>query len=372
MNRREFIRWCLTAGFAVGHAGISIGCSGLKRGDLSDDPLLESTTVQLAPRTRSILHYAALAPSGHNSQPWRVKIECDNEWIIEADPSRRLPCVDPQNRELLLSLGAFIENLCLSAGISGMHADVRVIANTAHDPNVARVTLQPATPIDYPLKRLESRRTVRHGQLSRALTAEDVRRLAHAAAGNLAYFPVGSSHAACIQEAAVESYRIQAGRNDAQRELVAWLRLNDRDARRYRDGLSTEGMEITGLKGWLVRHLIRPEDFLKERYRRQGIDVIADLAGQGGGWMVITSDEDSVTDLIDTGRRFQRMALLARERNIGIHPMTQVLEEQSGITRIANQHGTAFIPQFVLRVGYLQRYPAPVSLRRPVEWFVYS
>jgi len=28
------------------------------------------------------------------------------------------------------------------------------------------------------------------------------------------------------------------------------------------------------------------------------------------------------------------------------------------------------IPQFLLRVGYLKRYPEPVSLRRPVNWFV--
>jgi hypothetical protein len=28
------------------------------------------------------------------------------------------------------------------------------------------------------------------------------------------------------------------------------------------------------------------------------------------------------------------------------------------------------IPQFVLRVGYLDPYPDPVSPRRPVNWFL--
>jgi hypothetical protein len=64
------------------------------------------------------------------------------------------------------------------------------------------------------------------------------------------------------------------------------------------------------------------------------------------------------------------MAQAARERGIGIHPMTQVLEEKSGRAAIAGNHDRHFVPQFVLRVGYLDTYPAPVSLRRPVEWFV--
>ena len=66
------------------------------------------------------------------------------------------------------------------------------------------------------------------------------------------------------------------------------------------------------------------------------------------------------------------MALLARERNIAIHPMTQILEEKTGVNQLAANHQASMIPQFVLRVGYLKRYPEPVSLRRPVRWFVQS
>jgi nitroreductase len=58
-----------------------------------------------------ILRYASLAPSSHNTQPWRVKIISDSEFIIQSDSTRWLPKVDPDNRELLLSIGAFWENL---------------------------------------------------------------------------------------------------------------------------------------------------------------------------------------------------------------------------------------------------------------------
>jgi hypothetical protein len=119
-----------------------------------------------------------------------------------------------------------------------------------------------------------------------------------------------------------------------------------------------------------VRHFVKPEDFMKPDFRRQGIELTQELAREGGGWFVITSPGNSVADLIDAGRGFERLALLARERHIAVHPMTQYLEERSGQNRIAANHGAGVIPQFILRVGYLAEYPHPVSLRRPLSEFV--
>ena len=370
LNRRAFMKRVLSTGVGLGSAAMFNGCSGLTRNDFPDVQETDRPTDHRDNTASAILYYAGLAPSGHNSQPWRVRIESPDRWIIEADTTRRLPCVDPQNRELMLSLGAFVENLSLAAGDAGVGTDIEVVARDRHARDVVRVALHRDRPNDYPLERIKKRRTVKHGHLPKAISAADIRRLSEGMKGHLFYFPRGSTHAACIREAAVDNYRVQAGRDDAQRELVNWLRLNPRDARRYRDGLTTEGMEITGVKGWYVRQFVRPEDFLKDAYRQQGVDLIAGLAQQGGGWVVITSPGETVADLIDTGRRFERMALLARENNIGIHPMTQILEEKKGIEQIAGSHDNGFFPQFVLRVGYLEKYPPPVSLRRPVDWFV--
>lgn len=348
------------------------GCSGVRRGDLpgfqkpgTPDPSLDNIS-------RSILYYAGLAPSGHNSQPWLVRIESPRVWIIEADHDRRLPAVDPESRELMLSLGAFVENLVLAAEAMGLSADIQIMARDRHARDVVRVTLRKDKPTGYPLQRICQRRTVKHGHLARELSDADVKALSHHMKGGLFYFPRGSEHANCIRDAAVENFRIQTARDDAQKELVQWLRLSNRDARKYRDGLSTEGMEIQGFNGWVVRHFLKPEDFLKAKNRRQGVELTTELAQQGAGWLVITSPGETVADLIETGRRFERMALLAREHGIGIHPMTQTLEEKKGLSQILSHHGSDFFPQFILRVGYLERYPEPVSLRRPVEWYVHD
>lgn len=105
-------------------------------------------------------------------------------------------------------------------------------------------------------------------------------------------------------------------------------------------------------------------------FREKGIAKTAKLAREGAGWLVITSKTNSVEDIIDAGRRFQRMALAAKEKMIAIHPMTQTLEEGQGQKKIRENHESHIVPQFMLRVGYVEKYPNPVTLRRPVEWFV--
>jgi nitroreductase len=53
----------------------------------------------------SLIGYAILAPSSHNSQPWLFRINAMDLELF-ADRRRALPVVDPQQRELTISCGA--------------------------------------------------------------------------------------------------------------------------------------------------------------------------------------------------------------------------------------------------------------------------
>ncbi len=372
-NRRDFMKLLGGCALAAGTAPFLSGPpAAAARPDSRYGMRGESPVAGISPEMNRILHYASLAPSGHNSQPWYVRFLDDRKMILGADPERRLPAVDPNNREMMLSLGAFLENLSLAAGDMGYEARMQVKAKSPIEQEIAEVTLDKAKPFPYPLKRMTLRRTAKHGYGPRELSKEDVDALAEPLGGHLFYFPPGSEHARCIAEGTIEAFRVQTERDEAQQELVTWLRLSEEAEAKHRDGLTTAGMEILGLKGWFVRTFTKPEDFMKQSMRERGIDQIAQLAGEGGGWFVITSTGNSVAHLIETGRAFERMALLARERGVAVHPMTQILEEEVGRKGIASNHNAEMIPQFVLRVGYLDSYPEPVSPRRPVSWFVRS
>jgi hypothetical protein len=313
-----------------------------------------------------------LAPSGHNAQPWFVKLARPAEWIIGIDPKRRLPVVDPDNREALLAIGAFVENLSIAASAFGIEARMEVIAASSQDEEIIKVSLQKTKPTNYPLERITTRRTIRSDYLPTELRSDDVRMLSEPLKGRLFYFPRGTEHAKCIQEGVVKYFQHQTYRDEAQRELGEWIRFSNAEAKRHRNGLTTESMEITGFAGWYVRTFMGKDDVMKESFRKRSVDKTAKQAAEGGGWFVVTSKGKDIFQLIDTGRRFERMALMARERKVALHPMTQYLEEEGGQDEIAGNHDQSVIPQFILRVGYVDRYPDPVSLRRPVSWFLRS
>jgi len=373
MERREFLKKSVAASTLTLCSGMFLAaCERDLRSELMGNDHISSghAIEKLDPDGYKILYYASLAPSGHNSQPWLIKINSKLDWVVGSDANRFLKIVDDSNRETLLSLGAFVENLVQAAGVFGYAVETKVIAEDRFDSDVVKINLSKSKALDIPLQRMVSRRTVKSHLQSKELRPSDVNAFSKSVDGHLFYFPSGTEHANFMNKEAVENYIIQSENKKAIEELASWIRLKDAEAKKFRDGLTVDGMEITGLAGWYVRHFMDNKDVMTKAFNDKGIQKTKEQVKEGAGWLVITSDGNTVKDLIETGRRFQRMALTARDKMIGIHPMTQALEEKHGQKNIKENHEPHVIPQFMLRVGYLNKYPDPVSLRRPVEWFV--
>jgi nitroreductase len=66
------------------------------------------------PRLRFLLGYAILAPSSHNTQPWRFRLRGPTLDLL-ADRRRALPVVDPEDRALVISCGAALGHLRVAA-----------------------------------------------------------------------------------------------------------------------------------------------------------------------------------------------------------------------------------------------------------------
>src|SRR5690242_4571461 len=58
---------------------------------------------------REVVEVAELAPSVHNTQPWRFEWD-GRTLLVREDPSRGLPVLDPDGRERLLSCGAAVQH----------------------------------------------------------------------------------------------------------------------------------------------------------------------------------------------------------------------------------------------------------------------
>lgn len=366
-SRRQFLNSCCYSTLLLGVAPALVSCT--TRPSLPSRSLPASGS--LDPVTARILLHASLAPSGHNSQPWEVTFISPTHWRIGIPPKRRLPAVDPQGRETLISLGAFIENLAQAAATQGLTAEVQILQEDPLGQQMLDLLLVagPVASLNT-LERMQRRRVVKKGQRPERLSSADISWLEDFWPGQTHYLARGTAEADWLREGTVTSMATQCQREEAMKELVEWVRFGAAARDTQRDGLTTAGMEIEGLAGWFVDHFYQAEDVLKPSFRKQTVDVTAQLAGEGAGWLAMCSPDSAPADLIETGRRFQKMFLQLRERNIACHPMSQMLEEEAGKRELSDHFGVGQIPQMLLRIGYVDNQPDPVSLRRPPQWFI--
>jgi hypothetical protein len=89
----------------------------------------------------NLVHYATLAASSHNTQPWKFRLE-RGRILILPDLSRRCPAVDPDDHHLYASLGCAAENLLLAAEAAGLRGHFSYDTSTSS----VQVDLEEAPP----------------------------------------------------------------------------------------------------------------------------------------------------------------------------------------------------------------------------------
>jgi len=379
ISRRSLLQYAGEGMLLLGGLSFLNSCNGVKRDDLLRLKDKKESIKGLEKDELEILYLASFAPSGHNTQPWIVKVVEPKHWIIGSDRKRWLPAVDPENRELFLSIGAFIENLVLAAGTFGYETDIQIVAKNRTDTEIAEVRLQKDKPINFPVEKIKKRRTIRSHYLDQEMKADDIKFITKhdtrscpfpTVSPHSFYFPNTSPQGKYLQEGTIEANRKQAFRDPAQEELSNWIRWSNKEAKQYRNGLTPESMEIKGIGGLFVRNFYNHQSVLKKSFREQTVDIVAKQVKTCGGWLTVTSQDSSIPTLIEYGRVWENMLLKIREKMIAIHPMTQMLEEDPWKKQMSKELGLPGEVQWILRIGYLKSYPDPVSLRMPVSWFI--
>ncbi len=310
---------------------------------------------------RELVRCATLAPSSHNTQCWRFRIQA-RSITIGPDPSRRCPVVDPDDHHVHVSLGCATENLVQAARANGLHADARFDPTDVMSP--IAVSLEPTLAFSSPLfQAIAERQCTRGDYDGRPISNSELRLLEQAGTGHGVRIVLLTTTSAMekVLEYVVAGNTRQMNDPAFVEELKGWIRFGADEALDTGDGLFAGASGNPAMPHWLGSRMMgmffTPKSE-NERYARQ--------VRNSAGIAVFVTDVSDKAHWVEAGRCYERFALQATALGIRNAFLNQPVEVAALRPKFAAALGLGIQrPDLVVRFG---RGPAmPLSMRRPVD-----
>jgi nitroreductase len=294
---------------------------------------------------REAVATAIRAPSLHNSQPWRFRLDTDKNVIeVRADDSRALPVADPDWWGLRIACGAATFNLRLAFAVDGRPLDVRWQPSTSDRALQAILTpavARPATPEEQRLYRAvplrhSNRRPFRPEPVPLAARAE----LLQAARTESAWLELVSGRVAVAAVAEITGVAHRAlARNPAYlEEIRAWTRQGEG---------SSDGVPVDAAGPSPQPQDLFPQRPFGEHARVEGKDYEAEPLAA-----VLGTTGDLAADRLRAGHALQRVLLTITDLGLACSMLSQPIEVASAREELRLALGRYGTPQMVLRIGY--------------------
>lgn len=348
MNRRLFI---------LSTATVATGFSSIK--SFSNNTFHQISPLPLIANSRQIelVQAAILAPSSHNTQPWKFHLE-EKSISIFPDFSRRCPAVDPDDHHLFVSLGCATENLVLAALARGEMAEPFIDLDKNKK---IEIHLMPTKANERELfKAISSRQCTRTEFNGKALSIDELNQLANAGNGIGVFCHIFTEKAALekILEFVVQGNTEQMNDPSFVSELKSWIRFNSQQAHEFGDGLYSATTGSPSIPTWLGKVI-----FSKIFSAKNENDKYSKQIRSSAGIAVFTSEKNDIKHWIEVGRCYERFALKATAMNVRNAMINQPLEVKAIRPVISNYLGIGNQrADLIVRFG--RGAMAPRSLRR--------
>ncbi len=203
-----------------------------------------------------MIEQAIKAPSGHNTQPWLFKVN-DNSIEIHPNFTKALPVVDPDNRELFISLGCAAENLCIAASEKGYASIV-----TIGDEGVITIALTKSetlapNPLFAQIAVRQTNRSVYNGRMIPDDTINILKEINLETSINLRFYEKGTSQYDSISNYVRKGNTIQMQDKEFKAELHSWMRYNKKHQDEYNDGLSYAVFGAPNLPKFIIKPIMK-------------------------------------------------------------------------------------------------------------------
>jgi hypothetical protein len=304
------------------------------------------------------------APSAHNTQPWLLTYGPDRIQLAY-DPARALPAGDPTQRDLLLSLGAFVETVLIVAADVGTSLEFEPAPEV--EPQRVGAFVQAPEPYETSLTRddVARRQTSRLAYVPIRVSPDELADARdHVAEGAELHELEARDLVDLVEEADRHLYES----DDVAAELRAWLRLTPRHPRYAVDGLSYNCLDLSRLQATAVSLLLRRRVLPAVRkvgLHRSFSDSTTKLLEHEGSAFVLVADAGSAQQVLGHGRSLCRVWLALGRHGLHTHPLSQIIDCPATEHELASRVGAPGRRVLsVFRVGRSKRPARSHRMRR--------
>jgi hypothetical protein len=310
---------------------------------------------------RVVAEFASLAPSVHNTQPWRF-VARNQALEVHADPGRALHYLDQGHRQMYISCGAAAEFARLAIRSLSHACTLRLLPAGGAETLVATLVIggpEPTAPVEERMIDAVARRYTDRGpytdeQVSRGA----VQRMREAAAERHCWLRVLDRPDDRLSVIRLLSTAEAAEAEDAgyREELEAWRRSGPSD-----DGVPTEA--FAGWDGGRVND-VPLRDFsgaADHPHPDSGVPPTVER----DTIVLLGTDRDDPASWLQAGRALADVLLTITDDDLVSQPLGPVLDLPFTRAQLRRDLGLVGYPQMLLRVGHGMR--APLTGRRSVD-----
>ncbi|GAA1255423.1 Acg family FMN-binding oxidoreductase [Streptomyces javensis] len=300
-----------------------------------------------------LISAAVAAPSIHNTQPWRYRLNPDTVTLeVRAAPERALRYADPMGRALSVSAGAAVFNLRVAVAHFGWDPVVQLLPYRSQPDLLATVRLA-APPTDRAERRdhghddlydvIWRRHSSRSPYSARRLPARVLCDLTEAARANGATLWLADpEETSRLLRLTAEAERRVSGDPHRLAESRTWIR----DIGPY--GIPPAALGPRDATGRLpMRDYVGPRPD-----GRRGDDLPAAPFETRPTIAVLTTDQDRRTDWLRAGQALEHVLLLATSHAVRASLLHQALEWSDLRWSLSDAHPGPGHVQMLIRLGY--------------------
>lgn len=313
------------------------------------------------------LHYATMASSFYESQPWQFAINDQaNEINIYADQSRWLKAADPEKRELYVSLGCALENLLIALDYFGLgHQTVAYLPEPENDEWAVRIKIAtPRTTIAPRQRELFSAIGHPHSFVSRfkdsPLSQAD---LSYTVGfiSDIIYIETNMSHRIELDTFENQQHKQKLVQFVSHSDVTLF---SNAEFRHELSDLLPDGQFFNPIFSDELKSL-DSDPQVGNKIAKKESSIIAKAPFIG----ILSCNFDDSTAAIKAGQTIERITLQAKLHDIGVYPIFQLLATPEMRMNVQSMFpNLKGFPQLVFAMGHIeQQIEAELAPRIPLE-----